>query len=146
MNAQEYRKTLTPLQAKAFYKLLETRLQEAGYYRRNVETNNATDALQRGAVKDMEEEFTTLKNDYYQEKEEIERQIKELRERASQLWDNFRKAEEELYHKAYLKVEDKVQEIRKARGNASQEREIIETLAIAEYQKRLDKKAKKEVA
>ena len=146
MNAQEYRKTLTPLQSKAFHKLLETRLQEAGYYRRNWETNNATDALQRGAVKDMEEEFTTLKNDYYQEKEEIERQIKELRERASQLWDNFRKAEEELYHKAYLKVEDEVQEIRKARGNASQEREIIETLAIAEYQKRLDKKAKKEVA
>lgn len=146
MNAQEYRKTLTPSQSKAFYKLLETRLQEAGYYRRNVETNNATDALQRGAVKEMHEEFETLKGDYYREKEEIERQIKELRERASQLWDNFRKAEEELYHKAYLKVEDEVQEIRKARGNASQEREIIETLAIAEYQKRLDKKAKKEVA
>jgi len=146
MNAQEYRKTLTPSQSKAFYKLLETRLQEAGYYRRNVETNNATDALQRGAVKEMHEEFETLKGNYYREKEEIERQIKELRERASQLWDNFRKAEEELYHKAYLKVEDEVQEIRKARGNASQEREIIETLAIAEYQKRLDKKAKKEVA
>lgn len=146
MNAQEYRKTLTPLQSKAFYKLLETRLQEAGYYRKNVETNNATDALQRGAVKEMHEEFETLKGDYYREKEEIERQIKELRERASQLWDNFRKAEEELYHKAYLKVEDEVQEIRKARGDASQEREIIETLAIAEYQKRLDKKAKKEVA
>ena len=123
MNAQEYRKTLTPSQSKAFYKLLETRLQEAGYYRRNVETNNATDALQRGAVKEMHEEFETLKGNYYREKEEIERQIKELRERASQLWDNFRKAEEELYHKAYLKVEDEVQEIRKARGNASQERE-----------------------
>lgn len=146
MNAQEYRKTLTPLQSKAFYKLLETRLQEAGYYRRNVETNNATDALQRGAVKDMEEEFTTLKNDYYQEKEDIERQIKELQTRASQLWDNYRKAEDELYHKAYLKVEDKVQEIRKTRGNASQEREIIETLAIAEYQKRIDKKTRKAVA
>jgi uncharacterized protein YukE len=111
-----------------------------------VETNNATDALQRGAVKDMEEEFTTLKNDYYQEKEDIERQIKELQTRASQLWDNYRKAEDELYHKAYLKVEDEVQEIRKTRGNASQEREIIETLAIAEYQKRIDKKTRKAVA
>lgn len=146
MNAQEYRKTLTPLQDKAFYKLLETRLHDSGYYRRNAETNNATHALQQGAVRQMQEEFDTLKSNYHNEKMELERQIKELQARASQLWENFRKEESDLYHKACLMVEDKVQEVRKARGNASQEREIVEALTIAEYQKRLDKKAKKEVA
>ena len=146
MNAQEYRKTLTPLQSKAFYKLLETRLQEAGHYRRNVETSNAVDALQRGSVKEMQGDFDALRENYYNEKAELERQIKELQTKASQLWEDFRKNEDELYHKAYFKVEDKVQEVRKARGNASREREIIESLVIAEYQKRLDKKARKSVA
>ena len=146
MNAQEYRKTLTPLQDKAFYKLLDTRLRDSGYYSRNWETNTAIDNLQRGAMAEIQEEFDTLKENHYKKKAEIEAQIKELQAQASQIWNDFRKAEDELYHKACLTVEDKVKEVREARGNASQEREIVEALTIAEYQKRLDKKAKKEVA
>jgi hypothetical protein len=145
MNAHEYRQTLTPLQSKAFYKLLEKKLEDSGYYSRNRTDNDKINQLQRGAVKENWQKFEDLRATYQIQKEEVERQIKELQEKRSQLWEAFRTDENELYTEAYLTVEDKVKEVIEGRGNSNAERVIIESLAIAEYQKRLEKRAKQTV-
>ena len=142
MNAHEYRQTLTPLQSKAFYKLLEKKLEDSGYYPKNREFNDKVNQLQRGAVKEDAQKFEDLRAIYQNQKDELEQQIKELQEKRNELWESFRTEENKLYNEAYLTVEDKVKEIRESRGDSSKEREIIENLAIAEYQKKLEKRAK----
>jgi dsDNA-specific endonuclease/ATPase MutS2 len=137
MNAHEYRQTLTPLQSKAFYKLLEKKLEDSGYYPKNREFNDKVNQLQRGAVKEDAQKFEDLRAIYQNQKDELEQQIKELQEKRNELWESFRTEENKLYNEAYLTVEDKVKEIRESRGDSSKEREIIENLAIAEYQKKL---------
>jgi myo-inositol-1-phosphate synthase len=139
---REYYQALTPLQRKAFYKLLENKLREAGYYSRNATTNEKVTQLQREAVKGMAEKFDSLKASYQNEKDQLEQQIKELQEKRNQLWETFRTNEDKLYNEAYLTVEDKVKEVQEERGDSTGERLIIESLTIAEYQKRLDKRAK----
>jgi hypothetical protein len=142
MTAQEYRTTLTPLQQKAFYKLLESKLRDSGYYSRNCETSNKINAVQSGAVKANGEKFQSLRATYEAEKHELENQIRALQEKNTKLWETFKAEEDKLYNEAYLTVEDKVQEIQKERGNSTAERIVIESLAVAEYQKRLEKRAK----
>jgi uncharacterized protein YukE len=142
MNAQEYRKELTPLQSKAFYKFLDKKLEDSGYYPKNRELNQKISQLQREAINANSEEFQTLQNTYRDEREEIEQQIKELNAKREELWKNYDINKSALYEKAYLTVEDKVKEIREERGNSSLEREIIENLAVAEFQKKLEKKEK----
>ena len=141
MNIQEYRQTLTPLQSKAFYKFLENKLEDSGYYPKNRDLNQKISQLQREAINANSEEFQTLQDTYRNEKEEIERQIKELNAKRDELWKNYDIDKNALYEKTYLTVEDKVKEIREERGNSSLEREIVENLAIAEFQRKLDKKA-----
>lgn len=141
---REYYQALTPLQQKAFYKLLESKLRDSGYYSRNCDTNNKINLLQRGAVKANEEKFRTLSATYEAEKRELEEQIRELQEKRNQLWETFRAQEDKLYNETYLTVEDKVQEAQKERGDSTGERLVIESLTIAEYQKRLEKRAKQD--
>lgn len=141
MNAQEYRQTLTPLQSKAFYKFLDKKLEDSGYYPKNRDLNQKISQLQREAINANSKEFQNLQDTYRNEKEEIERQIKELNAKRDELWKNYDIDKSALYEKTYLTVEDKVKEIREERGNSSLEREIIENLAIAEFQRKLDKKA-----
>jgi uncharacterized protein YukE len=142
MNAQEYRQTLTPLQSKAFYKFLDKKLEDSGYYPKNRELNQKISQLQREAINANSEEFQTLQNTYRDEREEIEQQIKELNAKREELWKNYDINKNALYEKTYLTVEDKVKEIREGRGDSSLEREIIENLAIAEFQRKLEKRAK----
>ncbi len=139
---REYYQALTPLQQKAFYKLLESKLRDSGYYSRNCTTSEKINQLQRGAVKENAEKFESLRATYQNEKDQLEQQIKELQEKRNQLWETFRKNEDRLYNEAYLTVEDKVQEVQEERGDSTGERLIIESLTIAEYQKRLEKRAK----
>jgi len=141
---REYYQALTPLQQKAFYKLLESKLRDSGYYARNCDTNNKINLLQRGAVKANEEKFQSLRATYEAEHRELENQIRALQEKNTKLWETFKTEEDKLYNEAYLTVEDKVQEAQKERGDSTGERLIIESLTIAEYQKRLDKRAKQD--
>jgi predicted HNH restriction endonuclease len=142
MNAFEYRKELTPLQSKAFYKLLEKKLEDSGYYPKNREFNDKINQLHREAVSQRAEEFGDLRYAYQTKKDELEQQIKQLQAERDELWETYSKEKDALSEKAYLSVEDKVKEIREARGNSSLEREIIENLAIAEFQRKLEKKEK----
>ena len=142
MNAFEYRKELTPLQSKAFYKLLEKKLEDSGYYPKNREFNDKINPLHREAVSQRAEEFGDLRYAYQTKKDELEQQIKQLQAERDELWETYSKEKDALSEKAYLSVEDKVKEIREARGNSSLEREIIENLAIAEFQRKLEKKEK----
>lgn len=144
MNIQEYRKNLTPLQSKAFYKLLEKKLEDSGFYAKNREFNHQVTVLQQGAIRANNIEFQNLQTDYQNKRDEVEQQIKELQAKRDEIWNTYSKDKDALYAKTYLTVEDKVQEIRASRGDSSMEREIIENMTMAEFQRKLDKQAKQE--
>jgi len=140
----EYRKTLTPLQSRAFYKLLEKKFEDSGFYAKNRETNHQITLLQKGAIQANNIEFQNLQTDYEARRDEVEQQIKELNAKRDEIWNTYSKDKEELYAKTYLTIEGEIEKVRATRGDSKTEREIIENLAIAEFQRKLEKKAKQE--
>lgn len=142
MNANEYRKTLTPRQADAFGALLESKLYESGYYTRNVECNQATTDLHRKACADMQEEFDKAEQDYQTARRAIQEEISKLNQNLNDLFEVYNEQQNRLWAKAGESVKDEAQAIQDARGDSNAERRIVESMAIAEYQKRLAKKNK----
>lgn len=142
MNAHEYRKTLTPRQADAFRDLLESKLRDSGYYARNVECNSATAELHRQACADMQSDFDRLEEEYQATRRAIGEEIERLNQSLRDIYAVYDEQKNQLWAKAGETVKDEAQAIRDARGDAEAERRIIESMAIAEYQKRLNKKNK----
>lgn len=146
MNAREYRQTLTEAQDRAFFKLLESKLHDSGFYARNMEsTKKAMEIFYKGRdlVKPELDALTKWNKD---KRDDIEAQIQKLSEQLRELEKSYREQEEVIYQKAHELVKDEQKQVSEERGDAQAERDIIERLAIAEYQKRLDKKSKKAVA
>lgn len=145
MNAYEYRKTLSPKQAEAFHKLLESKLWEGGYYSKNVAYSNKVMELYRQAKVEIQDEFDAVEKQYNEARKRIQDEIEALQAKSRSLFEAYEALNQDLHAKTGEMVRDEITALDAERGDASAERAIIEQLAIAEYSKRLAKK-NKEVA
>ena len=146
MNAQEYRKTLTDRQNKAFTELLDNALRSSGWYSKNSEAHNQGMKLYYDGRKRHKAEFDEAENRYAQEQEKIrqlQEQIRQIQNDASARLEADRDAIGLVIHEENREGNER---INAERGDAQGEREVIEQIIISQYQARLDKKAKKEVA
>ena len=146
MNAYEYRNTLTDRQAKAFTELLENALRNSGWYRKNGESHEAGMKLYYDGRERHKAEFDEAEARYAREQEKI----RQLQEQIRQIANDATERLEADPNAIYLVIQEENREanerIKDERGDAKGEREIIEQIIISQYQARLEKKTRKEVA
>ena len=146
MNAFEYRKTLTERQDRAFRELLDDALKSSGWFRKNGEAHDQGMNLYYDGLKRHKAELDEAERRYAQEQEKI----RQLQEQIRQIQDDATARLEADRNAIGLVIQEENREenerINAERGDAQGEREVIEQIIIAQYQARLDKKAKKEVA
>lgn len=142
--AREFSKTLTEKQAKAFYQLLEKTKRETGYYSRNVQANTASQEIYREGQKKYSEELEAIDSAYEKVLEEIKQEREALRLREIEAKNKAEAERSLIYDKVWTETKEARTAVWQARGDAEAEEKAIETLVIAQYQKRLDKRAKVE--
>lgn len=146
MNAFEYRKTLTERQDRAFRELLDDALRNCGWYRKNSEAHNQSMKLYYDGRERHRAEFEEAEARYSQEQEKIrqlQEQIRQIQDDATAQLEADRNAIGLVIHEENREENER---INAERGDAQAEREVIEQIIIAQYQARLDKKARKVVA
>lgn len=146
MNAFEYRKTLTERQDRAFRELLEDALRASGWYSKNCEAHEQGMNLYYEGLKRHKAETDEAEQRYAQ----AQAKIRELQEQIRQISDEATEQLEADRNAIGLMIQEENREanerINAERGDAKTEREVIEQIIIAQYQARLDKKARKVVA
>lgn len=146
MNAYEYRNTLTDRQARAFQALLDSAMRDSGWYRKNCEAHEQGMKLYYDGRERHKAEFDEAEARYSQEQDKI----RELQEQIRQISDDATARLEADRNAIGLLIQEENREenerINAERGDAKGEREVIEQIVISQYQARLDKKTRKEVA
>jgi hypothetical protein len=146
MTAFEYRKTLTDRQAKAFTELLENALRASGWYTKNGEAHQAGMNLYYEGRKRHKAELDAAEQRYVEQQDkirELQEQIRKISNEATEQLEADRNAIGLIIQEENREENERISA---ERGDAKAEREIIEQIIIAQYQARLEKKTRKEVA
>lgn len=142
--ARDFANTLTEKQEKAFRALLEKTLRESGYYARNVKSNQLSNQLYNEGQKKYAQEFDAVTNTYREVMAQIEQEREALRQREVEAYTALESARALINQKIWDETKEQRDAIWAERGDTRAEEEAIERLVIAQYQKRLDKRAKVE--
>jgi hypothetical protein len=146
MNAYEYRNTLTDRQSKAFTELLENALRASGWYSKNSEAHQAGMKLYYDGRDRHKAELEEAERKYHEQQDkirELQEQIRKISNEATEQLEADRNAIGLIIQEENREENER---INAERGDAKAEREIIEQIIIAQYQARLEKKTRKEVA
>lgn len=146
MNAYEYRNTLTDRQAKAFTELLENALRDSGWYRKNGEAHQASMQLYYDGRERHRAELEEAETRYSQQQDRIRELQEQIRQIASDATAQLEADRDAIGLVIQAENKEANERIEAERGDAKAERRVIEQIIISQYQARLEKKTRKEVA
>jgi hypothetical protein len=146
MNAHEYRMSLTDRQAKAFTELLENALRASGWYSKNSEAHQAGMKLYYDGRDRHKAELEEAERKYHEQQDKIRELQEQIRKISNEATEQLEAARNAIGLIIQEENREENERINTERGDHRAEREIIEQIIIAQYQARLEKKTRKEVA